>query len=92
MEPLPVAAPIVHGRRHAINAEQHGTKVAAHYEVTVPPGGVHVVRLRLGEQASPSPDAAFGLKMADALSNGIIKQFPAKFAGTTASVDSRARR
>jgi hypothetical protein len=38
---------IVKGRLEAINPEKKGTKAAAHYEVTVPPGGSHVVRLRL---------------------------------------------
>ena len=50
---------IVHGRREAVSADGTGTKAAPHYAVTVPPGGVHVVRLRLGEQAYPSPGDAF---------------------------------
>jgi hypothetical protein len=42
---------IVHGRRDAVNPEQHGTKVAAHYHLTVPAGGSQVVRLRLTDVA-----------------------------------------
>jgi hypothetical protein len=51
---------IVQGQRAAVSPHGSGTKAAAHVEVTVPPGGVHVVRLRLGEQEWPNPDAAFG--------------------------------
>ena len=51
---------IVSGRRDAVNPQARGTKAAAHYQVTVPPGGVEVIRLRLGERAWPSPAEAFG--------------------------------
>jgi hypothetical protein len=44
---------VVHGRRGAVNPEQTGTKVAAHYRLTVPAGGSHVLRLRLSD-ASPA--------------------------------------
>jgi len=40
---------IVHGQAGAVNPEQHGTKVAAHYRLTVPPGQCQVVRLRLSD-------------------------------------------
>lgn len=42
---------IVHGQDGAVNLEKKGTKVAAHYRLTVPPGGCQVVRLRLSEVA-----------------------------------------
>jgi hypothetical protein len=42
---------IVHGQAGAVNPEQHGTKVAAHYRLTVPPGQYQVVRLRLSDVA-----------------------------------------
>jgi hypothetical protein len=42
---------IVHGQSDAVNPEQKGTKVAAHYRVTVQPGGSEVIRLRLSERA-----------------------------------------
>jgi hypothetical protein len=51
---------IVHGRREAINARAEGTKAAAHYQAAVPPGGVHIVRLRLGEQDWSRRGDAFG--------------------------------
>jgi len=50
---------VVHGRCDAVNPQATGTKAAAHYELTVPAGGVQVVRLRLGE-AGASPAPAFG--------------------------------
>jgi hypothetical protein len=42
---------IVHGQKDAVNPEQKGTKVAAHYCVTVKPGESEVVRLRLSNVA-----------------------------------------
>src|SRR5262245_55345444 len=51
---------IIHGQPGAVRTQAAGTKAAAHYHVTVPPGAVHVVRLRLGELDWPSPDQAFG--------------------------------
>ena len=51
---------IVHGHRDAVCAQATGTKAAAHYRVSVPPGGVHVVRLRLGDVDWPSPGDTFG--------------------------------
>jgi Glycosyl hydrolase family 63 C-terminal domain len=38
---------IVHGQTEAVNPEQKGTKVAAHYRLSVNPGECQVVRLRL---------------------------------------------
>ena len=42
---------VIHGQREAVNPEKKGTKVAAHYRVTVKPGECQVVRLRLSEVA-----------------------------------------
>jgi Glycosyl hydrolase family 63 C-terminal domain len=47
---------IVHGREEAVNPDKKGTKVAAHYRLTVDPGQSQVVRLRLSDVAP----AAFG--------------------------------
>ncbi len=44
---------IVNGKKEAINPEQKGTKAAAHYHMTVPPGGTQVIRLRLTDCARP---------------------------------------
>ena len=51
---------IVHGQEDAVNPNRVGTKAAAHYSITVPPGGVEVVRLRLGDQERRSSSEALG--------------------------------
>jgi hypothetical protein len=38
---------VVHGQKDAVNPEQTGTKVAAHYRLTVAPGKCETVRVRL---------------------------------------------
>ncbi|MGE5302253.1 MAG: MGH1-like glycoside hydrolase domain-containing protein [Alphaproteobacteria bacterium] len=50
---------IVHGQNAAVNQQQKGTKVAAHYRLTVNPGQCQVVRLRLSDVA-PESTAKFG--------------------------------
>jgi hypothetical protein len=42
---------LVHGHRDAVSPELRGTKVAAHYYITIPGGGSKVVRLRLTDLA-----------------------------------------
>lgn len=42
---------VVRGHQDAVNPERKGTKVAAHYHVTVKPGECQVVRLRLSRVA-----------------------------------------
>src|SRR5262249_37882706 len=54
---------IVHGQTGAVNPEKKGTKVSAHYHVTVNPGEAKVIRLRLGDVATNSP---FGKSFEDA--------------------------
>jgi hypothetical protein len=44
---------VVHGQQAAVNPEQRGTKVSAHYRLVVGPGQSATVRLRLTDQASP---------------------------------------
>jgi hypothetical protein len=51
---------IVHGQREAINPDRIGTKAAAHYEITIPAAGEHVVELRFADRRLPSADDAFG--------------------------------
>ncbi|MGH8068794.1 MAG: MGH1-like glycoside hydrolase domain-containing protein [Candidatus Entotheonellia bacterium] len=46
---------IVHGQEGAVNPEHKGTKVAAHYRLTVNPGQSQVVRLRLSDVAPAAP-------------------------------------
>jgi hypothetical protein len=43
---------LVQGRQDAVNPEEKGTKAAAHYRVTVPPGGSKVIRLVLTDRAT----------------------------------------
>jgi Glycosyl hydrolase family 63 C-terminal domain len=57
---------IVHGRKEAVNPEQKGTKVAAHYRLMVNPGQCTVVRLRLSD-APPVGAATFGNHFEDVL-------------------------
>src|SRR5262245_50027202 len=51
---------IVHGRADAVNPGQTGTKVAAHYDLTVPAGGAQVLRLRLSDRPLSRSADAFG--------------------------------
>ncbi len=51
---------VVHGQRDAVNPQQTGTKVAAHYRLTVPPGKCEVVRLRLTPVAPDALSKSYG--------------------------------
>ena len=52
---------VVHGRKEAVNPAKVGTKLSAHYRLTVPPGEGQVVCLRLSQIApSPSGNGAGG--------------------------------
>jgi hypothetical protein len=48
---------IVHGRQDAVNPARKGTKVSAHYPITVAAGSSQVIRLRLSD-AAPAEGAA----------------------------------
>jgi hypothetical protein len=45
---------LVHGQKDAINSAMTGTKVAAHYQLTVPAGKSEIVRLRLTRAVPPA--------------------------------------
>ena len=48
---------VVNGDRQAVNPARLGTKAAAHYPMTLPPGGVERLRLRLaGDPIVPGFD------------------------------------
>src|SRR5438132_479248 len=49
---------VVHGRTGAVNPEGVGTKAAAHYVLTLPPGGEATVHLRLTSEAEAGGPAA----------------------------------
>jgi hypothetical protein len=58
---------VVHGREGMVNPEKTGTKVAAHYRLTLGPGECRVVRLRLSDvspaalaRANGAPGTPFG--------------------------------
>jgi hypothetical protein len=51
---------IVHGQEGVVNPEKKGTKVAAHYRLTVNAGQCQVVRLRLSDVASTLLDQTGG--------------------------------
>jgi hypothetical protein len=50
---------LVHGQAGAVNPERTGTKAAAHYELAVPAGATHVLRLRLAASGLAQPFAEF---------------------------------
>jgi hypothetical protein len=58
---------VVHGRHAAVNPAQTGSKAAAHYVLTLPPGGEAVVRLRLSTLRHVEPFAEFDLVMQERL-------------------------
>jgi hypothetical protein len=51
---------IVHGQTDAVNPAKTGTKAAAHYRLTVPPGKCETVRLRLTTVAPGALDQSYG--------------------------------
>ncbi|QDU21981.1 MGH1-like glycoside hydrolase domain-containing protein [Urbifossiella limnaea] len=62
---------VVHGRAGTVNPAGVGTKVAAHYQLTVPPGESRVVRLRLTDAPPAAPfgaafDAVFAARAKEA--------------------------
>jgi hypothetical protein len=50
---------IVNGKHDAVHPDRRGTKVAAHYALTIPAGGSSVVRLRLAARSDPMPFRQF---------------------------------
>lgn len=58
---------VVDGIKDAINPEQFGSKMAAHYKLNVPAGGSEVVRLRLRASACSEPLDEFDSTFADRL-------------------------
>ena len=64
---------IVNGKRETVSPERNGTKAAPHYQVTVEPGGVQVIRLRLGDRAWPSPADAFGASFDEVMKTRITE-------------------
>ena len=73
---------IVQGRKGAVNPQQLGTKMAAHYRLTVQPGKPEVIRLRL------TPAAPAGLVQAYGRNEGAFgKHFEAVFSSRQEEAD-----
>ena len=51
---------VVHGREDAVNADKRGTKVAAHYHLTIGAGQTSVIRLRLASSVLEKRGQPFG--------------------------------
>ena len=51
---------IVHGKKDAVNPEKKGTKVSAHYPLTLGAGESRTIRLRLSDQPMKDSQKAFG--------------------------------
>ncbi|MBX7165907.1 MAG: glucosidase [Pirellulales bacterium] len=47
---------LVEGQRDAVNPARHGTKAAARYELYVPAGGEHIIRVQLAGTAKAAAD------------------------------------
>ena len=82
---------IVHGQREAVNPAQTGTKAAAHYEITIPAGDIHVVDLRLTDRLWSSPTDAFGPEFDGVLTSRLREadEFYADVIPARLSADSR---
>lgn len=82
LSPLILFRYIINKETDAISPDKRGTKVAAHYTLTVPPGGETIIKLRLCDNESLPKSDPFGvsfdeifedrLKEADEFYNGII--------------------
>jgi hypothetical protein len=61
---------VIHGNRHAVNAQQIGTKAAGHFKFLVPAHGKIEVRLRLSKVQQRQPfndfDTLFTARRAEA--------------------------
>ncbi|MEA2693720.1 MAG: hypothetical protein QOJ16_3107 [Acidobacteriota bacterium] len=61
---------VIHGRGDAVNPARTGTKMAAHYRMTLPPGGSATVRLRFAARLPEPPfdgfDEIFKARVAEA--------------------------
>ncbi|MGE3843897.1 MAG: glucosidase [Vicinamibacterales bacterium] len=79
---------VVHGVPGAVNPERVGTKVAAHYVATIPPGEERVIHLRLSSRQHTDPFA----EASDILTRRIAEAdaFYARFAADDASDDEQA--
>src|SRR5262249_41954417 len=87
---------VVHGRQNAVNPDRVGTKVAAHYRLTIGAGRSATVRLRLVAQAdadkrTPRPDSVpFGPSFDETLATRLFEANDFYHAVTPPSVSDDA--
>jgi|SoiMethySBSTD1v2_1073268.scaffolds.fasta_scaffold85163_2 hypothetical protein len=81
----------VHDKRDGVNPHKTGTKTAVHYEVTVAPGDVQVIHLRLSDRTGGSPGDAFGAPFDETMNARIAEAdaFYAKVIPPHLDADSR---
>jgi len=60
---------VVHGCQNAVNPGRQGTKVAAHYQVTIGAGQTSVIRLRLASECTDQQGSPFGKSFDDVLAD-----------------------
>ena len=60
---------VVQGKQDAVNPHKEGTKVAAHYRITVDPGQTKVVRLRLSKSSPDQKGEPFGNQFDEIFAN-----------------------
>jgi hypothetical protein len=66
---------VVHGEQGAVNPDRKGTKVSAHYRLTIGPGESHTVRLRLAGSASKTNiSAGIGSAFGSAFDETVAKR------------------
>jgi hypothetical protein len=69
---------VVLGRTHAVNPARVGTKVAPHHQLTIPPGGQAVIRLRLTDSAPDSLVRAYPASKGGPFGKGFDEAFEAR--------------
>ena len=80
---------IVDGVKGAVNPRQTGTKAAAHYVLTIPPGEAREIRLRFTDQLLPSKKASAGFDKVFDTRIREADKFYEKVIPSTLSVDAR---
>ncbi|WP_013324999.1 MGH1-like glycoside hydrolase domain-containing protein [Gloeothece verrucosa] len=60
---------VIEGKQDGVNPEKVGTKMAAHYVLEIPAGGVQIIQLRLSDRLLSIQDNAFGSEFDYAVSS-----------------------
>ena len=80
---------VVHGERSAVNRTKRGTKMAAHFNVTLPPGGAATFRLRLYQEAETDEQRFGDFEAIMAARRTEADEFHAVLAAGLADADAR---